>query len=67
MLSYVIIVDTRGPYTKEDKKLDPLCFLDEEDLNEIVNVFKIYLLTDEPLDKRDSIMLSGFFKKFSRH
>jgi len=61
VLSYVIIEDTRGPYTEEDKKLEPLCFLEEEDLNEIVNVFKIYLLTDEPLDKGDSIMLREFF------
>ena len=63
MLAYVIIEDTRGPFTEEDKKLDPLCFLDEEDLNEIVNVFKIYLLTDEPLEKDDSIMLRQFFGK----
>ena len=61
ILAYVIIEDTRGPYTEEDKKLEPLCFLDEEDLNEIVNVFKIYLLTDEPLEKDDSIMLREFF------
>lgn len=61
ILAYVIIEDTRGPYTEEDKKLDPLCFLDEEDLNEIVNVFKVYLLTDEPLEKDDSIMLRVFF------
>ena len=53
------------PYTEEDKKLDPLCFLDEEDLNEIVNVFRIYLLTDEPLEKEDSIMLRQFFGEFS--
>ena len=61
VLAYVIIEDTRGPYTEEDKKLDPLCFLDEEDLNEIVNVFKIYILTDEPLENDDSIMLKQFF------
>ncbi|MEK9200329.1 MULTISPECIES: terpene synthase [Bacillales] len=61
VLAYVIIEDTRGPFTEEDKKLEPLCFLDEEDLNEIVNVFKIYLLTDEPLEKNDSIMLREFF------
>jgi|GEM_PF-729709 len=61
VLAYVINEDTRGPFTEEDKKLEPLCFLDEEDLNEIVNVFKIYLLTDEPLDKNDSIMLREFF------
>ena len=53
VLAYAIIEDTRGPYTEEDKKLDPLCFLNDEDLNEIVNVFKIYLLTDEPLEKDD--------------
>ena len=56
-----IIEDTRGPYTEEDKKLDPLCFIDEEDLNEIVNVFRIYILTDEPLENDDSIMIKQFF------
>ena len=61
MLAYVIIEDTRGPFTEEDKKLEPLCFLDEEDINEIVNVFRIYLLSDEPLEKEDSIMLRQFF------
>ena len=61
VLAYAIIEDTRGPYTEEDKKLDPLCFMDEEDLNEIVNVFRIYILTDEPLEKDDSIMIKQFF------
>lgn len=61
MLAYVIIEDTRGPFTEEDKKLDPLCFLDDEDINEIVNVFRIYFLSDEPLEKEDSIMLRQFF------
>ncbi|MGE7772611.1 terpene synthase [Viridibacillus arvi] len=61
ILAYVIIEDTRGPFTEEDKKLDPLCFLDDEDINEIVNVFRIYLLSDEPLEKEDSIMLRQFF------
>ncbi|MFZ0447264.1 MAG: terpene synthase [Bacillus sp. (in: firmicutes)] len=60
-LAYVIIEDTRGPFTEEDKKLEPLCFLDEEDINDIVNVFRIYLLSDEPLEKEDSIMLRQFF------
>ena len=61
MLAYVIIEDTRGPFTEEDKKLEPLCFLDEEDIKVIVNVFRIYLLSDEPLEKEDSIMLRQFF------
>jgi len=61
MLAYVIIEDTRGPFTEKDKKLEPLCFLDDEDINEIVNVFRIYLLSDEPLEKEDSIMLRQFF------
>ncbi|MFE6170529.1 terpene synthase [Viridibacillus arvi] len=61
MLAYVIIEDTRGPFTEEDKKLEPLCFLDDEDINEIVNVFRIYLLSDEPLEKEDSVMLRQFF------
>ncbi|PID16710.1 terpene synthase [Sporosarcina sp. P34] len=61
VLAYVIIEDTRKPYTAEDKKLDPLCFLDEEDLNKIVNVFEIYFLSDEPLKRDDSVMLREFF------
>lgn len=61
MLAYVIIEDTRGPFTEEDKKLEPLCFLDDEDINVVVNVFRIYLLSDEPLEKEDSIMLRQFF------
>lgn len=61
MLAYVIIEDTRGPFTEEDKKLEPLCFLVDEDINEVVNVFRIYLLSDEPLEKEDSIMLRQFF------
>ncbi|MEK4404537.1 terpene synthase [Sporosarcina sp. FSL K6-6792] len=61
MLAYVIIEDTRGPFTEEDKKLEPLCFLDDEDINIIVNVFKIYFLSDEPLEKEDSMMLRQFF------
>lgn len=61
MLAYVIIEDTRGPFTEEDKKLEPLCFLDDEDINVFVNVFRIYLLSDEPLEKEDSIILRQFF------
>ena len=61
MLAYVIIEDTRGPFTEEDKRLEPLCFLDDEDINVVVNVFRIYLLSDEPLEKEDSIMLRQFF------
>ena len=61
MLAYVIIEDTRRPFTEEDKKLEPLCFLDDEDINVIVNVFRIYLLSDEPLEKEDSNMLRQFF------
>ncbi len=61
LLAYVIIEDTRATFTEEDKKLEPLCFLDEEDIIEIVNVFRIYLLSDEPLEKEDSIMLRQFF------
>jgi len=61
MLAFVIIEDTRGPFTEEDKKLEPLCYLDDEDINVIVNVFRIFLLSDVPLEKEDSIMLRQFF------
>ena len=61
MLAYIIIEDTRGPFTEQDKKFDPLCFLDEEDINEILNVFKIYILNDESIQKDDSILIRCFF------
>lgn len=62
MLAYVIIEDTRGPFTEEDKRSEPLCFLDEEDIHDIVNVFKIYILTDEPLG-RDVHLFSQIVKE----
>ncbi|KMK99128.1 terpinolene synthase, partial [Bacillus stratosphericus] len=30
ILCYVIIEDTRKPFTEEDRKLEPLCYMDEE-------------------------------------
>lgn len=60
-MAYVIVEDTRGPYTEQDKKLEPLCFLDEEDINAILNVFKIYILHNKPIQKDDSILIRGFF------
>lgn len=61
MLAYVLIEDTRAPYTAEHKQLEPLCFLDEEDLQAITNVFHIYIVHDEPLPKEQSLMLRDFF------
>lgn len=60
-LAYVLIEDTRAPYTVEHKQLEPLCFLDEEDLQAITNVFHIYIVHDEPLPKEQSLMLRDFF------
>ena len=64
ILSYAIIEDTKKPFTEEDKKIEPLCYMDEEDINEILNVFRIYLINDEPLNKEDSVMLREFFSEF---
>lgn len=64
ILSYVVIEDTRNPFTEEDKKLDPLCYMDEEDINEILNVFRISLINDEKLNEEDSKYLRTFFSKF---
>ncbi|MFT8322940.1 MAG: terpene synthase, partial [Bacillus sp. (in: firmicutes)] len=57
ILSYVVIEDTRNPFTEEDKKLEPLCYMDEEDINNILNVFRISLINDEKLNEEDSILL----------
>ncbi|MFD6430817.1 terpene synthase, partial [Bacillus velezensis] len=51
ILSYVIIEDTRKPFTEEDKKLEPLCYMDEEDINAILNVFNISIVNDEKLNE----------------
>ncbi|MGD6878491.1 terpene synthase [Bacillus infantis] len=64
VLAYSIIEDTRNPFTEEDKKLDPLCFMDEEDINEILNVFRIALISDKKLSQADSITLRTFFSEF---
>ncbi len=56
ILSYVIIEDTRKPFTEEDKKLEPLCYMDEEDINAILNVFKISIVNDEKLNEDNSIL-----------
>lgn len=63
-LSYVIIEDTRKPFTEEDKKLEPLCYMDEEDINAILNVFKISIVNDEKLNEDDSTFIRSFFSEF---
>ena len=64
ILSYVIIEDTRNPFTEEDKKLEPLCYMDEKDINEILNVFRISIINDEKLNEEDSIFLRTYFSDF---
>lgn len=61
ILSYVIIEDTRKPFTEEDKKLEPLCYMDEEDINAILNVFKISIVNDEKLYEADSTFIRSYF------
>lgn|SRR5699024_5648303 len=63
-LAYVMIEDTKGPYTEEDRQSDPLCYMDDEDLNQIKNVFQMYILSDEKLTKADSMAIRTFFGNF---
>ncbi|MFJ9256724.1 terpene synthase [Bacillus velezensis] len=67
ILSYVIIEDTRKPFTEEDKKIAPLCYMDEEDINAILNVFKISIVNDEKLNEDDSIFIRSYFSEFVNH
>ncbi|EAR67058.1 hypothetical protein B14911_16135 [Bacillus sp. NRRL B-14911] len=67
VLAYSIIEDTRNPFTEEDKKMDPLCFMDEEDISEILNVFRVALISDKKLSKADSITLSILFGVCEQH
>ena len=68
MLAYVIIEDTRAPYTAKHRKLEPLCFLDEDYLQLITNAFRIYIVHDEMLQQEQSLMLRDFFGQlFNNH
>ncbi len=64
ILSYVVIEDTRKPLTAEDKKLEPLCYMDEEDLDAILNVFRISIINDEKLNEETSMMIRSYFSDF---
>ncbi|WP_409405486.1 terpene synthase [Priestia megaterium] len=64
IISYVVIEDTRSPFTEEDKKLDPLCYMDEEDINAILNVFRISIINDEKLNAEDLDLITSFFSDF---
>ncbi|MFE0297237.1 terpene synthase [Priestia megaterium] len=63
-ISYVVIEDTRNPFTEEDKKLDPLCYMDAEDIDAILNVFRISIINDEKLNEEDSDLITSFFSDF---
>src|SRR6478752_7667280 len=64
IISYVVIEDTRNPFTEEDKKLDPLCYMDAEDIDAILNVFRISIINDEKLNEEDSDLITSFFSDF---
>ncbi|MFS2170117.1 hypothetical protein [Priestia megaterium] len=64
IISYVVIEDTRNPFTEEDKKLDPLCYMDAEDIDSILNVFRISIINDEKLNEEDSDLITSFFSDF---
>lgn len=61
VVSYIVIEDTRKPLSQEDKKIDPFCYMDEEDIDEILNVFKISFVSDLELNEEDSLFLKNFF------
>ncbi|WP_332835459.1 terpene synthase [Bacillus sp. ms-22] len=64
ILCYVILEDTRKPFTEEDRKLDPLCHMDEEDIQAILNVFHLSIISDEPLNKEDLTLVQSYFADF---
>ncbi|MES1037752.1 terpene synthase [Bacillus pumilus] len=67
ILCYVIIEDTRKPIMEEDRKLEPLCDMDEEDIQAILNVFHISIINDETLSEADLTMVKSFFADFVNH
>lgn len=64
ILCYVIIEDTRKPFTEEDRKLEPLCYMDEEDIQTILNVFHISIINDEKLSEEDLTLVEDYFADF---
>ncbi|MED1422884.1 terpene synthase [Bacillus altitudinis] len=64
ILCYVIIEDTRKPFTEEDRKLEPLCYMDEEDIQAILNVFHISIISDETLNEEDLTLMKSYFAEF---
>ena len=64
ILCYVIIEDTRKPFTEEDRKLEPLCDIDEEDIQAILNVFHISIISDETLNEEDLTLVKSYFAEF---
>lgn len=64
ILCYVIIEDTRKPFTEEDRKLEPLCYMDEEDIQAILNVFHISIISDETLNEEDLTLVKSYFAEF---
>lgn len=64
ILCYVILEDTRKPFTEEDRKLEPLCHMDEEDIQAILNVFHLSIISDEPLNKEDLTLVQSYFADF---
>ncbi|MEK5306948.1 terpene synthase [Bacillus sp. FSL M8-0326] len=64
ILCYVIIEDTRKPFTEEDRKLEPLCYMDEEDIQAILNVFHISIISDETLNEEDLTLVQSYFAEF---
>lgn len=60
-MGYAIIEDTKAPYTEADLQLDPLCYMDEEDLNAVENVFQVYILSDQRLTADESEDIRQFF------
>ncbi|MFE0304390.1 MULTISPECIES: terpene synthase [Bacillus] len=64
ILCYVIIEDTRKPFTEEDRKLEPLCYMDKEDIQAILNVFHISIISDETLNEEDLTLVKSYFAEF---
>ncbi|MDG3044316.1 terpene synthase [Bacillus sp. B6(2022)] len=64
ILCYVIIEDTRKPFTEEDRKLEPLCYMDEEDIQAILNVFHLSIISDETLNEEDLTLVKSYFAEF---
>lgn len=59
-MGYLVIEDLRRSLSKEELELDPYKYMDSEEIEEIKNVIKVDILSDEELSEDDQDIFREF-------